>query len=88
MEKRLLSIGDYCLEPQPIVDSSTVGSVMTTLPSQLIGEKVAYVLSVGLKVIACIGEKLDEREAGHTESVCDRQLAAIAGMCKSKHAAS
>ncbi|XP_013211105.1 triosephosphate isomerase-like, partial [Microtus ochrogaster] len=31
---------------------------------ELIGQKVAHALSEGLGVIACIGEKLDEREAG------------------------
>jgi triosephosphate isomerase len=30
----------------------------------LIGEKVKHALDAGLTVIACIGEKLDEREAG------------------------
>jgi len=44
---------------------------------QLIGEKVAFALKSGLKVIPCIGEKLEEREAGQTEAVCVRQLKAI-----------
>lgn len=34
-------------------------------------------MNEGLKVIACIGEKLEEREAGITNDVCFRQLAAI-----------
>ncbi len=34
-------------------------------------------LSKGLKVIACIGELLSEREAGRTMEVCERQVAAI-----------
>lgn len=45
---------------------------------QLIGEKVAHALSEGLKVIPCIGEKLEEREAGKTEEVVFTQLKAIA----------
>ncbi|XP_052213169.1 triosephosphate isomerase-like isoform X3 [Dreissena polymorpha] len=44
---------------------------------QLIGEKTQFALKSGLKVIACIGEKLDEREAGNTEAVCFRQTQAI-----------
>lgn len=44
---------------------------------ELIGEKVAYALSQGLGVIACIGEKLDEREKGETEAVVYRQTLAI-----------
>jgi len=36
---------------------------------ELIGQKAAHALENGLGVIACIGEKLDEREAGITEKV-------------------
>ncbi|XP_020571269.1 triosephosphate isomerase, chloroplastic [Phalaenopsis equestris] len=45
---------------------------------QFIGKKAAYALSQNLKVIACIGEKLDEREAGKTFDVCFRQLKGFA----------
>lgn len=46
---------------------------------QLIGQKVAHALAEGLGVIACIGEKLDEREAGITEKVVFEQTKVIAG---------
>lgn len=52
--------------------------------SQLIGQKVAHALAEGLGVIACIGEKLDEREAGITEKVVFEQTKAIAGKRKNK----
>ncbi|KAK8956396.1 hypothetical protein KSP40_PGU000944 [Platanthera guangdongensis] len=45
---------------------------------QFIGKKAAYALSQNLKVIACIGEKLDEREAGKTFDVCFHQLKGFA----------
>jgi triosephosphate isomerase len=45
---------------------------------QTVGKKVGYSLNVGLKVIACIGEKIDEREANKTEEVLFRQMKAIA----------
>jgi len=45
---------------------------------QLVGEKVGFALQSGLKVIPCIGELLEEREAGKTTEVCFRQLKAIA----------
>ncbi|XP_030450259.2 triosephosphate isomerase, chloroplastic [Syzygium oleosum] len=45
---------------------------------QFIGKKAAYALSEGLGVIACIGELLQEREAGKTFDVCFRQLKAYA----------
>ncbi|XP_063716790.1 triosephosphate isomerase A-like [Symsagittifera roscoffensis] len=44
---------------------------------ELIAEKCAHALENGLTVIACIGEKLEEREAGQTEAVNVRQLTAI-----------
>lgn len=39
-------------------------------------------LDTGLKVIACIGEKLEERESGDTMKVIERQLDAITGIKK------
>ncbi|AEC07132.1 triosephosphate isomerase [Arabidopsis thaliana] len=45
---------------------------------EFIGKKAAYALSEGLGVIACIGEKLEEREAGKTFDVCFAQLKAFA----------
>lgn len=45
---------------------------------ELVGEKVGFALSHGMKVIACIGEHLHERETGKTEEMVARQLKAIA----------
>ncbi|MBA0601694.1 hypothetical protein Gorai_004865, partial [Gossypium raimondii] len=45
---------------------------------QFIGKKAAYALNEGLGVIACIGELLEEREAGKTFDVCFQQLKAFA----------
>ncbi|BET02281.1 Triose-phosphate isomerase [Nesidiocoris tenuis] len=44
---------------------------------QLTADKVGHALSEGLKVIACIGEKLEEREAGKTEQVVLSQISAL-----------
>ena len=44
---------------------------------KLIGEKVKFALDHKLKVMACCGEKLEEREAGQTLAVNERQLNAI-----------
>lgn len=46
---------------------------------QFIGKKAAYALSQNLKLIACIGELLEEREAGKTFDVCFKQMKAFAG---------
>lgn len=43
-------------------------------------DKVAYALSQGLKVIACIGETLEQRESGATMAVVAAQTKAIAGI--------
>ena len=45
---------------------------------ELTGEKVAHALASGLKVVACVGEKQDERINNKTEEVVDRQMVAIA----------
>lgn len=37
--------------------------------SELVAKKLKYALEKGLNVILCIGEKLDEREAGTTNDV-------------------
>ncbi|XP_071805093.1 triosephosphate isomerase-like [Asterias amurensis] len=45
---------------------------------ELIGEKVKHALSKGLKVIACIGETLEQRQQGQTTDVVFHQTKAIA----------
>ncbi len=40
------------------------------------GRKVQALLSAGLTAMLCVGERLEEREAGNTEAVCLRQLRA------------
>ncbi len=42
---------------------------------ELINRKVRAALTKGLGVILCVGELLEEREAGQTEAVLDRQMA-------------
>jgi triosephosphate isomerase len=39
-----------------------------------VAKKLKYALEKGLKVILCIGEKLDEREAGTTNAIIKAQL--------------
>ena len=41
---------------------------------ELVGRKTAFALEQGLKVMFCIGEKLEERESGQLEDVLRRQL--------------
>ena len=38
------------------------------------GQKCEYAQSQGLKVIACIGETLEQRESGHMFDILDAQL--------------
>jgi triosephosphate isomerase len=44
--------------------------------------KVELAESSGLKIIFCIGELLEERQAGHTNEVCARQVKAIIPVVK------
>lgn len=46
--------------------------------NEFVADKVAYALSQGLKVIACVGETLEQREAGDTLNVVSEQTKAIA----------
>ncbi|OVA05928.1 Triosephosphate isomerase [Macleaya cordata] len=46
--------------------------------NEFVGDKVAYALSQGLKVIACVGETLEQRESGSTMAVVAEQTKAIA----------
>lgn len=45
----------------------------------VVASKTRIALDTGLKVIACIGEKLEERESNETMKVVERQLDAING---------
>lgn len=51
---------------------------------KVVADKVKAALAAGLKVIACIGETLEERETGVTNQVCQRQLEAIAAVLEDK----
>jgi len=42
-----------------------------------VGRKAAAALEAGLRVIACVGEREDEMDAGRTEEVVRRQLGAV-----------
>ena len=44
---------------------------------QLVAEKARAALAAGVTPIVCVGETQDERQAGHTEGVVKRQMAAI-----------
>ena len=47
----------------------------------LVGRKVAFGLESGLSMILCVGEKVQERQAGQVEAVLARQLeAGLAGL--------
>ena len=41
-----------------------------------VGRKTAYGLASGLKIVLCVGEKIEERRAGQVEAVLERQLRA------------
>lgn len=45
---------------------------------EFVGDKIAYALSQGLKVIACVGETLEQRDSGSTMAVVAAQTKAIA----------
>lgn len=76
--------GEICAEmavdagiPWVITGHSERRTIMNE-SDEAVAEKTAYSLSKQLGVIACIGELLEEREAGLTMDVNTRQLKAIA----------
>ncbi|KAK9915905.1 hypothetical protein WJX75_005831 [Coccomyxa subellipsoidea] len=46
--------------------------------NEFVGDKTANALAQGMKVIACIGETLEQRESGQMYNVLDGQLSGIA----------
>jgi triosephosphate isomerase len=50
--------------------------------SELVAKKTKAAISAGLSVILCIGETLEEREAGRTKEVCETQLKAVVDVLK------
>lgn len=47
---------------------------------ELVAQKVDAARRAGLRPIVCVGESLDEREAGKTEQVVRRQVAAVSAL--------
>jgi triosephosphate isomerase (TIM) len=43
-------------------------------PAELVAKKAQAIYDAGLTVVHCIGEKLEERDAGTTFAVCQKQL--------------
>lgn len=52
---------------------------------EVVCEKLRVALEAQLTPIVCVGETLAEREAGETESVVERQLAAVLSVCDSSN---
>jgi triosephosphate isomerase len=46
-------------------------------PTEVVAEKAAAVYNAGLLVVHCVGEKIEERDAGQTLTVVARQLAEL-----------
>jgi triosephosphate isomerase (TIM) len=51
--------------------------------SELVGAKARAALAAGLKVIACVGETLEQREAGFTAEVVAAQMVPLLELCVS-----
>lgn len=48
----------------------------------MINDKVVVALEAGLKVILCVGEKLEERKAGKMKDIVFKQLSTCVGNVK------
>ncbi|URD81324.1 triosephosphate isomerase [Musa troglodytarum] len=65
-------------ERRQLLSESNEASCLCAKRLYFVGDKVAYALSKGLKVIACVGETLEQRESGATMDVVAAQTKAIA----------
>ncbi len=43
-------------------------------PSELVAKKASAIYAAGLTLVHCVGEKIDQRQAGHTLGICSKQL--------------
>lgn len=59
-----------------------IGFGMAGESNELVARKTAAALKAGLKVIACVGEHLEDREANRTMTILTAQLAAIKDQVK------
>ena len=50
--------------------------------SKLVADKTRAAINVGLSVILCVGETLEEREAGKTKTVVEDQLKPVVEVLK------
>jgi len=48
---------------------------------EAVADRFKAALAAGIEPVLCVGETLEERERGETESVVDRQLDAVLGRC-------
>lgn len=64
--------------PWVILGHSERRLVVAAETNEVVGEKTGYALSQGVKVIACIGETLPQREDGSLWNVLDAQMKPIA----------
>ncbi|KAJ7012601.1 triosephosphate isomerase [Populus alba x Populus x berolinensis] len=78
VKKIVTMLNEAEVPSKDVVDCSISKPYCMCLSLQFVGDKVAYALSLGLKVIACIGETLRQRESGSTMAVVAAQTKAIA----------
>ena len=86
----LLNLTDNCLSPDMIKDlglewvilGHSERRIIFKESDEVIGKKISHAIATGLKVIACIGEQIEEREANQTEEVLSKQLKAAASSIK------
>ena len=71
--------------PAPRADSRAGHSERRTLfgeTSKLVADKTRAAIAAGLSVILCVGETLEEREAGKTKAVVEEQLKPVVEILK------
>lgn len=63
--------------PPQVITGHSERRLLLGEANSVVGQKTGHALDVGLSVIACIGETLDQRNAGQLYETIDQQLQAL-----------
>lgn len=80
-----MPVSDFCLLFIAATYTNTGHSERRTLfheTSELVAEKTKAAIDSGLTVILCVGETLEQREAGMTAKVVEAQLGEVVKVLK------
>ncbi|KAF8823487.1 hypothetical protein HHX47_DHR10000305 [Lentinula edodes] len=82
MARQFFVGGNFKMNPASRKDKVALRRTLFHESSEVVAQKTRAALDKGLNIILCIGETLNEREAGETAKVCEEQLKAVVDVLK------